>query len=274
MQIKCVYCGQPHWSDECSKFSTLQARRERLKGCCFICLRKGHVSKNCDSERACAHCGRKKHHHRSLCPKLFANNNDESKSETELSSIEQTNDGPKSNVANVLMQTASAVVRNGEKGSSSTIRLILDSGSQRTYITKELAKELKLKLSEPKELSVVTFGVSQPKNIQCHSSQLQLVLKDENTLTLNVNVVPSITGKITRFPLNPDDVEFLKREGWEKNLADTLPTSTELSPVEMLIGNDYYFELLKPTSAIICLHSKQHLVGCLGVRPKPLLMKS
>ena len=246
MQIKCVYCGQPHWSDECSKFSTLQARRERLKGCCFICLRKGHVSKNCDRERACAHCGRKKHHHRSLCPKLFANNNDESKSETELSSIEQTNDGPKSNVANVLMQTASAVVRNGEKGSSSTIRLILDSGSQRTYITKELTKELKLKLSEPKELSVVTFGVSQPKNIQCHSSQLQLVMKDENTLTLNVNVVPSITGKITRFPLNPDDVEFLKREGWEKNLADTLPTSTELSPVEMLIGNDYYFELLKP----------------------------
>ena len=143
-----------------------------------------------------------------LCPKLFANNNDESKSETELSSIGQTNDGPKSNVANVLMQTASAVVRNGEKGSSSTIRLILDSGSQHTYITKELAKELKLKLSEPKELSVITFGVSQPKNIQCHSSQLQLVLKDENTLTLNVNVVPSITGKITRFPLNPDDVEF------------------------------------------------------------------
>ena len=41
-------------------------------------------------------------------------------------------------------------------------------------------------------------------------------------------------------------MEFLKNEGWEKNLADTLPTDTELSPVEMLIGNDYYFELLQP----------------------------
>ena len=36
------------------------------------------------------------------------------------------------------MQTASAVVRNVDE-SSSTIRLILDSGSQRTYITKGLA---------------------------------------------------------------------------------------------------------------------------------------
>ena len=64
-QIKCVYCGQPHWSDECIKFSTLQVRREKLKGCCFVCLKKGHVSRNYDKETTCAHCGRKRHHHRS-----------------------------------------------------------------------------------------------------------------------------------------------------------------------------------------------------------------
>lgn len=148
MQIKCVYCSQSHWLDECSKFTTLQARREKLKGYCFICLRKGHLSKNCDKERACAHCGRKKHHHRILCPKLFTTN-DEGKLEAELSSIEQTEEGPKNTANNILMQTASAVVQNGEKGLSSTIRLILDSGSQRTYITKGLADQLKLKLSEP-----------------------------------------------------------------------------------------------------------------------------
>ena len=244
-QIKCVYCGQPHWSDECTKFSTLQARREKLKGYCFVCLRKGHVSRNCDKETTCAHCGRKRHHHRSLCPKLFTNS-EESRHETELSSVEQASDGPKKMVTSVLMQTATAVVRNVDKGSSSKIRLILDSGSQRTYITKGLANELKLKLSKPEELSVVTFGVNQPKNIQCQSSELQLILKDESIMTLNVKVVPSITGKITRFPLDVEDLEFLKQEGWEKNLADSLPTNTETSHVEMLIGNDYYFDLLKP----------------------------
>ena len=65
-------------------------------------------------------------------------------------------------------------------------------------------------------------------------------------MTLEVKVVPSITGKIAHFPLEPEDMEFLKQEGWEKNLADTLPTSIESFNVEMLIGNDYYFELLKP----------------------------
>ena len=28
LQIKFVYCGQSHWSDECSKFTTLQTRKE------------------------------------------------------------------------------------------------------------------------------------------------------------------------------------------------------------------------------------------------------
>ena len=43
-----------------------------------------------------------------------------------------------------------------------------------------------------------------------------------------------------------DDLTFLKNEGWEPKLANTLPTGTEQSTIEMLIGNDYYFELLLP----------------------------
>ena len=87
-----------------------------------------------------------------------------------------------------------------------TINLILDTGSQHTYITKRLADKLKLKLSEPEGLSVVMFGVNQPKKIQSQSSQLQLVLKNQGTMSLNVNVVPDITGKITRFLLDPKEV--------------------------------------------------------------------
>ena len=49
------------------------------------------------------------------------------------------------------MQTASAVVRNENKSLSSTIPLILYSGSQHTYITKGLADELNLKLGKPEE---------------------------------------------------------------------------------------------------------------------------
>jgi len=65
-QIKCVYCGQPHWPDECDKFTTLQSRREKLKGSCYKCLQRGHLLKDCQRGRVCVHCG-KQGHHRSLC---------------------------------------------------------------------------------------------------------------------------------------------------------------------------------------------------------------
>jgi len=34
---RCFYCSETHWFDECSKYTSLQARKEKLKGCCFNC---------------------------------------------------------------------------------------------------------------------------------------------------------------------------------------------------------------------------------------------
>ena len=45
----------------------------------------------------------------------------------------------------VLMQTATTEIRNSNNSWSAGIRLLLDSGSQRTYITETLAKKLSLK---------------------------------------------------------------------------------------------------------------------------------
>ena len=52
IQAKCIFCSQPHWSDECSNCKTLHERREKLKGLCYICLKKGHLSKNCAKEKS------------------------------------------------------------------------------------------------------------------------------------------------------------------------------------------------------------------------------
>ena len=65
-------------------------------------------------------------------------------------------------------------------------------------------------------------------------------------MTLDVSVVPSITGRIIQTPLDQDDITFIKLEGLESKLADVLPTQSECYPVEMLVGNDYYFDLLLP----------------------------
>ena len=75
------FCSQSHWSDECSSCKTLQERREKLKGSCYACLKKGHMSKNCIKDTKC---GKKNEHHRNLCPTLFPS------SDSSLSSIEDS----------------------------------------------------------------------------------------------------------------------------------------------------------------------------------------
>ena len=65
-------------------------------------------------------------------------------------------------------------------------------------------------------------------------------------MLIEASVVPFITGKLSCVPLNTENMTFLKNESWEDKLADSLPTDSELASVELLIGNDYYFDLLMP----------------------------
>ena len=140
VQIRCVYCSKPHWSDECPNYITLQARRERLKGCCFNCLKKGHTLRDCTRDRACVHCGRRKNHHRSLCQRLFEEPTKQTSESQNISTIDDTGSVLMASSSHILMQTATVVVKNSQSDASEKIRLILDSGSQRSYITESVAK--------------------------------------------------------------------------------------------------------------------------------------
>ena len=191
-QPRCFYCAETHWSDECSKYSTLQARKEKLKGCCFNCLKNGLVLKDCKVDRACAHCGKKGSHHRSLCSTLF-----QQPPSPQIISAE----GPKPQGAmvastnQVLMQTATVTVRNTKDNSSVSVRLILDSGSQRSYITESLAKGLQLTLDRTDKLSVVTFGSNKPQNINCKQGSLSLLLKDGSAMPMKSQWSLTLLGR-------------------------------------------------------------------------------
>ena len=124
--------------------------------------------------------------------------------------------------------------------------MLLDTGSQRTYVTEKLAKALNLQLNTPERLAVVTFGSNRPKYLQYTPSKLQLILRQGKPMILDVSVVPNITGKITQTLLCKDDMAFLESEGFENKLADVPPTKSDTYLIEMLIGNDYYFNLLLP----------------------------
>ena len=114
--IKCVYCGESHYSASCSRFKTPQERKDMLlrAGRCFNCLKTNHKSRECVSNKACRHCNRK--HHQSICDRMnssASNSSNSTKSTDRESNGEATSSTQASSVAKnqrtILLQTAHAL---------------------------------------------------------------------------------------------------------------------------------------------------------------------
>ena len=63
----CCYCQKNHLSEECNTITRIDDRRKILKttGRCFLCLRRGHIARECRSRNRCRVC--KNRHHCSIC---------------------------------------------------------------------------------------------------------------------------------------------------------------------------------------------------------------
>ena len=46
-QRGCRYCEKNHWSDECTEYMTLEERKRKIRGCCYRCLKHGHMAYDC-----------------------------------------------------------------------------------------------------------------------------------------------------------------------------------------------------------------------------------
>ena len=94
---RCLYCSGDHYSHECTKYKTVNARKDRvmLLKLCFNCLTPGHSSKTCCSTRTCRTCGL--HHHSSLCIKAHSNSNSSEASNPSPSNSNSTVSQGKSN---------------------------------------------------------------------------------------------------------------------------------------------------------------------------------
>ena len=61
--LPCIFCHGDHFNDMCHQYPNLDERKKRLsqQGICFICLKSGHMRKDCTSPqiKSCCHCGQK-----------------------------------------------------------------------------------------------------------------------------------------------------------------------------------------------------------------------
>ena len=251
-----LICGNEHWSDECRKFPDITTRRKSLKNRCFKCMKEDHKAKDCKVVgKVCAHCGEKDKHHRTLCPKKFKQETSAGSTmvagdvvaEEEISPNEETTSHEESTLLSagehVVMQTALVEAMSTDHSSSEVARLLMDTGSSRTYVTEDIVKRLNLQSNESSKLTIHTFGVSKPKEITSKVVKLTLKSKEGNTIKIIANVVPKISGNIQRLP-----IKLKNRFSIQKRfkLADTLPEQAESTTIGILIGNDYYNEVMSP----------------------------
>ena len=73
------------------------------------------------------------------------------------------------------MQTATTTVKSTQGSSSMPVRLILDSGSQRTYVTEKLAKELKLNLGPSENLQLLRLVQTSLQNFNASQANYSFI---------------------------------------------------------------------------------------------------
>lgn len=120
------------------------------------------------------------------------------------------------------------------------MRLILDSGSQRSYLTERAKNLLELKRVKKQKLSIVTFGASQGSTRYSDVVRIGVNTVDGEGEILKVLVVPHICQ-----PLSAQSIDVcsnMYKHLASLNLADTYHSDHPLQ-IDMLVGSDLYWQL-------------------------------
>ena len=263
----CTYCQQSHTSNSCTNVSNITARIDIIKrsGRCFLCLRKNHLSRDCNSKSRCHKCNGK--HHISICTKNSSHNHaqktpsdtelkqqqHEQTSESKISSDKPSrsnqsgNSGTKSLFTStktpILLQTAKATIlpvsRNGKSGN---VRVILDGGSQRSYITSRTQDLLSLPTERTETMSIKTFGSGEENLTTCDSVNFILESHtDKVQLSLSAFVVPTICEPLQYQLVSQSRHNYPHLH--DLVLADDSMGELD-SEVDILIGCDQYWDIV------------------------------
>ncbi|XP_055910831.1 uncharacterized protein LOC129945199 [Eupeodes corollae] len=274
----CPKCQEGHLLSSCQAFKTLniESRREfvRNKSLCFNCLRSGHASNNCRLTVRCHLC--RSRHHSLLHSSQSQNSNQTSNQTSNFNSSRNSNQGsnavsdsnhqsinsnsenptPHSSnslIANhsisfkpnhqvsTILPTAVARIRDNQ-GLYQIVRVLLDSGSQVSFITEQAAQRLGLprkRLRIPvvgiaSKSAGVTNGLVNLNIVSCYSSEM---------IDLSCYVLPTITSS-----LPPLSIDQIPQNLSSLNLAD--PNYCDPGPIDILIGADRVFNIIKGAAEI------------------------
>lgn len=140
-----------------------------------------------------------------------------------------------------ILSTAVAKIESTSGKNSASCRLILDSGSQRSYITPALAEKLNLVPFGKEKILIGSFGSASIQDAELPVVHIRLCTKFGESKELTVNIYPEpFSAPIRKERLDTRQFEFIKG----LKLAEPLKDEAEDIQVDLLIGSDYYHDLV------------------------------
>ena len=242
----CIFCGsEEHVSYKCSKIDDMgyKQRVEKVKeaGACFRCFRCNHHSRDCQlkSTIKCATC--KGDHHTFFCKRLEYPVKKGKTGETKSTVTTSCVSNPKSSV---ILQTAK-VIALGENSKSREVICLFDTGSDRSYVSSQLASDLELSTLGIERVSIGTFGTQQGKSTVCPRVSLDVLSavdpSSDDKITVSALAVEVICHPLKRVQLAENSPIFDHFSSQE--FADDY-LQTDKIHVDILIGSDLYWDVL------------------------------
>ena len=235
----CVFCKKPHWSDKCRTISDPSSRKQFLKqgGYCFLCLKEDHKIRDCKRKKGCFYC--KGLHNSAICSerqKKDDKNNEDSPSRT-------TNNSATCHVQNqltpvVLLQTAAVILENPNTKQQVKMKVLLDAGSQKTYISERIRKCLNLSTEAVEDVNFSTFG-----NLQTLSKSIDRVLVAVKTNNQENILIKALRLPMLCFLISSPSITFLKGQFEKFHGIEFVDKGSE-KDIDLLIGPDLHWSFV------------------------------
>ena len=237
----CTYCKGNHNSIDCHIVSDRSARLAQLRkeGRCFICLRKGHIAGKCESKYRCNACHRS--HHISLCERNSRSSKDAQQAQEKSLETKEVSNLHVNSAKSILLQTAQAIIYSPVNPQRRiVVRLIFDSGSQRSYVSERVRRYLDLPVIAKEQITIKTFGNSDGKTEILESVRIGIQdnwreNSQKKSLEIDTLAVPFICTPLVGQDIETTRDEFPRLAGLQ--LADDAKAETR-SEVDILIGCD------------------------------------
>ena len=248
--FRCSFCkSNEHLSMDCttigSKSALHIARNSRL---CFICLTPGHSAFFCPVEVTCGNSicmDKKKPSHGKLLCKAFQSNRPPVYPHNLHTSPKSS---PKSDTPALKrvtrLETTLVCVLDPLLGFRHSLRVLLDSGSTRSFITENCAQNLHLKLTEKGEFLISVFGKPpQSKNCNIFQASVFQNFKSSDYLDFNLISVEKLCKSIQSYEISSHQKQYFEENNF--SLADPEASYTNTLDIDILIGQDYYHSIVK-----------------------------